>query len=306
MRVFRPLVLTLLWVLGGGILSLSAQNRVVSGKVLDTNQQPLVGVAVLVDGTTKGVTTSENGSFSIQVSAKEIVLTVSSLGYLTQKVTVAPSKNDITIYLQEDAIMLDEAVVIGYGTQKKVNLTGAVATVGGKELENRVAHSLGNMLQGSVAGLNVTTSGGKPGSTPAINIRGVTSINTADPLVLIDGVEGDLNRLNPNDVGSISIIKDASAAAVYGARAAFGVILVTTKSGSAKDGKATVRYSGRFGWEEATTSTDYENRGYWSVYAVNKFWQADNGQNFVNYNDRDMQQLLARVNDKTDRLLLKA
>ena len=190
MRVFRPLVLTLLWVLGGGILSLSAQNRVVSGKVLDTNQQPLVGVAVLVDGTTKGVTTSENGSFSIQVSAKEIVLTVSSLGYLTQKVTVAPSKNDITIYLQEDAIMLDEAVVIGYGTQKKVNLTGAVATVGGKELENRVAHSLGNMLQGSVAGLNVTTSGGKPGSTPAINIRGVTSINTADPLVLIDGVEG--------------------------------------------------------------------------------------------------------------------
>ncbi len=300
MRVFRPLVLTLLWVLGGGILSLSAQNRVVSGKVLDTNQQPLVGVAVLVDGTTKGVTTSENGSFSIQVSAKEIVLTVSSLGYLTQKVTVAPSKNDITIYLQEDAIMLDEAVVIGYGTQKKVNLTGAVATVGGKELENRVAHSLGNMLQGSVAGLNVTTSGGKPGSTPAINIRGVTSINTADPLVLIDGVEGDLNRLNPNDVGSISIIKDASAAAVYGARAAFGVILVTTKSGSAKDGKATVRYSGRFGWEEATTSTDYENRGYWSVYAVNKFWQADNGQNFVNYNDRDMQQLLARVNDKTE------
>ena len=168
MRVFRPLVLTLLWVLGGGILSLSAQNRVVSGKVLDTNQQPLVGVAVLVDGTTKGVTTSENGSFSIQVSAKEIVLTVSSLGYLTQKVTVPPSKNDITIYLQEDAIMLDEAVVIGYGTQKKVNLTGAVATVGGKELENRVAHSLGNMLQGSVAGLNVTTSGGKPGSTPAI------------------------------------------------------------------------------------------------------------------------------------------
>lgn len=300
MRVFRPLVLTLLWVLGGGILSLSAQNRVVSGKVLDANQQPLVGVAVLVDGTTKGVTTSENGSFSIQVSAKEIVLTVSSLGYLTQKVTVAPSKNDITVYLQEDAIMLDEAVVIGYGTQKKVNLTGAVATVGGKELENRVAHSLGNMLQGSVAGLNVTTSGGKPGSTPAINIRGVTSINTADPLVLIDGVEGDLNRLNPNDVGSISIIKDASAAAVYGARAAFGVILVTTKSGSAKDGKATVRYSGRFGWEEATTSTDYENRGYWSVYAVNKFWQADNGQNFVNYNDRDMQQLLARVNDKTE------
>ena len=155
------------------------------------------------------------------------------------------------------------------------------------------------LLQGSVAGLNITTSSGKPGSTPAINIRGVNSINSADPLVLIDGVVGDLNRVNPNDVESISVIKDASAAAVYGARAAFGVILVTTKNGSAQDGKATVRYSGRFGWEEATTSTDYENRGYWSVYTVNKFWQADSGTNYVKYNDHDMQQLLARVNDRT-------
>ena len=297
MRVLRPLVLSLLLVLGGGITALSAQNREVSGKVLDANQQPLVGVAVLVDGTTKGVTTSENGTFKIQVPSGEAVLQVTCLGYLPQKVTVPSSRNSITIYLQEDAIMLDATVVIGYGTQKKVNLTGAVATVGSKELENRVTHSLGSMLQGSVAGLNITTSSGKPGSTPAINIRGVNSINSADPLVLIDGVVGDLNRVNPNDVESISVIKDASAAAVYGARAAFGVILVTTKNGSAQDGKATVRYSGRFGWEEATTSTDYENRGYWSVYTVNKFWQADSGTNYVKYNDHDMQQLLARVND---------
>ena len=300
MRVLRPLVLSLLLVLGGGITALSAQNREVSGKVLDANQQPLVGVAVLVDGTTKGVTTSENGTFKIQVPSGEAVLQVTSLGYLPQKVTVPSSRNSITIYLQEDAIMLDATVVIGYGTQKKVNLTGAVATVGSKELENRVTHSLGSMLQGSVAGLNITTSSGKPGSTPAINIRGVNSINSADPLVLIDGVVGDLNRVNPNDVESISVIKDASAAAVYGARAAFGVILVTTKNGSAQDGKATVRYSGRFGWEEATTSTDYENRGYWSVYTVNKFWQADSGTNYVKYNDHDMQQLLARVNDRTE------
>ena len=300
MRVLRPLVLSLLLVLGGGITALSAQNREVSGKVLDANQQPLVGVAVLVDGTTKGVTTSENGTFKIQVPSGEAVLQVTFPDYLPQKVTVPSSRNSITIYLQEDAIMLDATVVIGYGTQKKVNLTGAVATVGSKELENRVTHSLGSMLQGSVAGLNITTSSGKPGSTPAINIRGVNSINSADPLVLIDGVVGDLNRVNPNDVESISVIKDASAAAVYGARAAFGVILVTTKNGSAQDGKATVRYSGRFGWEEATTSTDYENRGYWSVYTVNKFWQADSGTNYVKYNDHDMQQLLARVNDRTE------
>ncbi len=300
MRVFRLLVLSLALTVGGGILTLFAQSRTVSGKVLDAQQQPIVGVAVLIEGTTRGTTTSENGSFTLEIPSGEAVLNATYLGYLPQKVTVPASKSEVTIFLQEDAIQLEEAVVIGYGTQKRVNLTGAVSTVSSKELENRVAHSVTNMLQGSVAGLNITTSGGKPGSTPSLNIRGVNSINSADPLVLVDGAVSDLNRVNPNDVESISIIKDASAAAVYGARAAFGVILVTTKSGSAKDGKATVRYSGRFGWEEATTSTDYENRGYWSVYAVNKFWQADSGKNFVNYTDHDMQQLLARVNDKTE------
>lgn len=301
MRVFKPLVLSLLLAIGGGILTLLAQSRTISGKVLDAQQQPLVGVAVLIDGTSKGVTTSVDGEFTIDApSSSPVTLHVTSLGYIDQKVNVPASQSIVTVYMQEDAIMLDEAVVIGYGTQKRVNLTGAVSTVGSKDLQNRVSHSLSNMLQGSVAGLNVTTSSGGPGSTASINIRGVTSINDADPLVLIDGAVGDLNRINPNDVESISVIKDASAAAVYGARAAFGVILVTTKSGSAKDGKATVRYSGRFGWEEPTTSTNYENRGYWSVYTVNKFWQADSGTNYVDYTAYDMQQLLARVNDKTE------
>lgn len=300
MSVFRPLVLSLLLAVGTGIFSLSAQDREVSGKVLDAKQQPLVGVAVLIDGTTKGATTAEDGGFTLRIPSGNVVLHVTCLGYLPQKVTVTPAKKEITVYMQEDAIMLDETVIIGYGTQKRVNLTGAVSTVGGKDLENRVSQSLTGMLQGSVPGLNITTSSGKPGSSPAINIRGYTSINGADPLILIDGAVGDMARVNPNDVESISFIKDASAAAVYGARAAFGVILVTTKSGTEKDGKATVRYSGRFGWEEATTSTDYENRGYWSVYTVNKFWQADSGTNYVNYTDRDMQQLLARVNDRTE------
>ena len=301
MRVFRPLVLTLLLIAGGGIFSLSAQNRVVTGQVMDAKQQPLMGVAVLIEGTTKGTTTTETGDFSIEVAPGETTLSFLYLGYLPQKKNIAGNQDKVTVYLQEDAIMLDEAVVIGYGTQKRVNLTGAVSTVSSKDLENRVSHSLSNMLQGSVAGLNVTTSSGKPGSTASINIRGVNSINSASPLVLVDGVVGDINRVNPNDVESISVIKDASAAAIYGARAAFGVILVTTKSGAAKDGKATVRYSGRFGWEEATSSTDYENRGYWSVYEVNRFWRVEQGgQNYIQYNDHDMQQLLARVNDKTE------
>lgn len=191
-------------------------------------------------------------------------------------------------------------MVVGYGKQKKVNLTGAVASVGGEELENRVTKSLSSMLQGTVAGLNVTTSSGVPGSSASINVRGITSIHESEPLVLIDGAVGDIDRVNPNDVESISVIKDASAAAIYGARAAFGVILVTTKSGAAKGGKATVRYSGRFGWQAPTTSTDYETTGYWSVYTINQFWQANSGTLYVDYTDQDMQELWNRVNDKTE------
>lgn len=300
MKVFKLFVLLLLLLAAESISALSAQNRVVSGKVLDAQQEPLAGVTIQVSGTSKGSITAADGSFELQVSSEAIVLNFSYVGYLSQKVKVTPNQKNITVYLQEDAILLDEAVVIGYGTQKKVNLTGAIATVGSKTLENRVSHSLTNMLQGSVAGLNITTSSGVPGSSPDINVRGVTSINGAEPLMLIDGAVGDLNRVNPNDVESISVIKDASAAAVYGARAAFGVILVTTKSGSAQDGKATVRYNGRIGWESPTTSTDYETSGYWSVYTINKFWKADSGTLYLNYTDHDMQQLLARVNDKTE------
>jgi len=206
----------------------------------------------------------------------------------------------VTITIEEDSMALEETVVVGYGTQKRVNLTGAITTVDTKELENRTAHSLTNMLQGSVPGLNISTSAGNPGATGSLNIRGVTSINSADPIVLIDGAVGDMSRVNPNDVESISVIKDAAAAAVYGARAAYGVILITTKSGGDSKGKATVRYSGRLGWEEPTTSTDYETRGYWSVYTIDKFWLADGGTKYTTYTEHDMAELLARVNDKTE------
>ncbi|GAB6008235.1 SusC/RagA family TonB-linked outer membrane protein [Dysgonomonas reticulitermitis] len=300
MKVLKSFVLWLLLIVVESVSVLSAQDRVVSGQVLDEKQDPLVGVTIQVNGTTRATITAEDGSFKLQAPSEAVILNISYVGFLSQKVKISPNQKEIKVYMQEDAVLLDETVVIGYGTQKKVNLTGAVTTVSGKSLENRASHSLTNMLQGSVAGLNITTSSGVPGSSPDINVRGVTSINGASPLVLIDGAVGDLNRVNANDVESISVIKDASAAAVYGARAAFGVILVTTKSGSAQDNKATVRYSGRVGWESPTTSTDYETTGYWSVYTVNKFWKADSGTLYVNYTDRDMQQLLARVNDKTE------
>src|SRR5690554_356353 len=216
MRECRLFVLFLLLIVGGG-LSLSAQNRVISGKVFDTEQQPMVGVTVQLEGTTTGTITSLDGDFTLAVPAGEAVLKVSFVGYLTQNVKVSATQTNVTIYMEEDAVLLEETVVVGYGTQKRVNLTGSVSVVGGKELEDRVAHSVTHMLQGSVPGLNITTSSGRPGSTPAINVRGVTSINGADPLILIDGAVGDLNRVNPNDVESISVIKDAAAAAVYGA-----------------------------------------------------------------------------------------
>lgn len=300
MKVFNSYVLALLLLLAGNLSTLSAQNRTISGKVLDGLQEPLIGVSIRVEGNTIGGTTDADGMFRLRVPQGEATLIVSYVGYLTDRVKVKPGEDNLVIYMQEDAILLDEAVVIGYGTQKKVNLTGAVAMVGREKLENRATQSLASMLQGSVAGLNVTTSSGVPGSSPNINVRGTTSINSAGPLILIDGAIGELDRVNPNDVESISVIKDASAAAVYGARAAFGVILVTTKSGAANEGKATVRYSGRIGWQAPTTSTDYETTGYWSVYTVNTFWQAKNGTNYVDYTDHDMQQLLARVNDKTE------
>ncbi len=283
-------------------LSAAAQSRTISGSVSDTKGEPVMGAAVMVSGTAVGVITDIDGNFSLgTVPAGEVSLTVTCLGYKAQTISVPSAQGKVKIFLEEDDYALDESVVVGYGTQKKVNLTGAISTVAADELEKRSAHSVSAMLQGSVPGLNISTSAGSPGSSPSINIRGVTSINDAEPIVVIDGAIGDLDRVNPNDIESISVIKDAAAAAVYGARAAYGVILVTTKTGKDKDGKATIRFSGRWGWESPTTSTEYEDRGYWSVETINRFWRpSHSGSNYIDYNENDMLELLRRVNDKTE------
>ncbi len=201
MKVTKSLILSLLLAIVGG-LSLAAQNRTVSGTVVDTMDEPLAGVTVMQVGTQNGGMTDIDGKFSLQVPSDAVELSFTYVGFKAQRVKVAPGENDIQVVMHEDAVMLEETVVIGYGTQKKVNLTGAVASVGSKDLENRVSHSVTNMLQGSVAGLNITTSSGVPGSSPAINVRGQTSINATSPLVLVDGAEGDLANVNPNDVES--------------------------------------------------------------------------------------------------------
>ena len=300
MRVFKTFAVTLLLTLAACIGAF-AQSRTVSGKILDNQQQPLIGAAVMISGTNTGTTTDVDGNFSMSVPSGDVVLEVSSLGYITRKVSVPATKSSVNVTLEEDNMTLNETVVVGYGTQKKVNLTGAISVVDDKALKDRSSHNLVTMLQGSVPGLNITTQSGNPGSTGKLNIRGFTSINEANPIVLIDGALGDLEDVNPNDVESISVIKDAAAAAVYGARAAYGVILVTTKKGSSDDGKAKIRYSGKFGWEAPTTSTDYEDRGYWSVYTLDKFWKTQAaGTPYTGYTEHDMMELLARVNDKTE------
>lgn len=299
MKVITRLLLVMALVLMG-LPSAFAANRELKGTVVDSENEPLIGVSVQAVQNKAAVATDVDGNFTLRVPEGPVTVKFSYVGYAPQTIKVGPTENNIQVVMREDAMVLDAAVVIGYGSQKKANITGAVAAVDGKALENRPAISIANMLQGSVAGLNVTTSSGVPGESAALNVRGQTSINGGSPLVLIDGAIGDIDMVNPNDVESISVIKDASASAVYGARAAYGVILVTTKSGAAKDGQAIVRFNARAGWETPTTSTDFVTQGYWSVYTVNQFWSARAGDNYIDYNHNDMMELLARVNDKTE------
>lgn len=215
----------------------------ISGTVSDENG-PLPGATVVVQGTSNGVSTDFDGNFSIQASAGD-VLEVSYVGFQTQQITVSANQDTIAAVLAADN-ELEEVVVTGYGTQKKVNLTGAVAAVSGEVLEDRPIVNVGEGLQGVIPNLNIDIRNGDPTSAPEFNIRGFESINGGTPLILVDNVPMDIGSLNPNDIESISVLKDASSAAIYGARAAFGVILITTKKG--KPGKAVVNLTTEFSW----------------------------------------------------------
>lgn len=299
MNITKSIIATAILLLAASAAALA--QRTVSGRVLDSSGEGIPGAGIVIQGTTKGALSDVSGEWTLDVKGGDVVLDVSCLGYSSATVTVPAGQTRVDVVLSDDNLMLEETVVVGYGTQKKVNLTGAVTAVKGDELQNRSSHDVTSMLQGAVPGLNITTSSGIMNDTPDINIRGYTSINGASPMVLIDGAEGDLSRVNPHDVESISVIKDGAAAAVYGARAAFGVILVTTKAGAEGDGKATVRYSGRWGWQSPTTSTDFETRGYWSVHTINTFWDARYpGDKYLKYSENDMNELLERVNDTVE------
>ncbi len=268
----------------------------VHGTVVDEGGLPLIGAAVMVKGTSKGEITDLDGNYSITVPAGA-TLEISYTGYLTQEVTARGG--EINVALNPDSRLLDEVVVVGYGTQKKINLTGAVDVVTAEEIGGRSASNTSSLLVGVVPNMNITQANGRPGQGSTINIRGVNSISSSGgPLVLVDGIEGSVDSVNPNDIESISVLKDASAAAVYGARAAYGVILITTKSG--KDGQAHISYTGRFSVSQPTTSTEFETRGYYSAAINDYFFTGYQGSAYTKYDAEDYYQLWIRRNDKTE------
>ena len=213
----------------------SQKQRIIKGKVTDSRGDPLPGVSVVVKGTTIGVTSDIDGNYSLEVSSNSKVLQFSFIGMKTREVKI--DKAIINVILVEDAIGLNEVVAVGFAIQKKETLSGAVGTTDAEVLKDRPVTNMGSALQGTIANLNVTNGGGNAASVPSFNIRGVTSINGGDPLILVDGIPVDIttfSRMNPEDVSKVSVLKDAASTAIYGARAAFGVLLVTTKKGQGK------------------------------------------------------------------------
>lgn len=228
--------------------------NLISGTITDEKGEPVIGANVVIEGTTQGTITDLDGKFSLAVPANS-TLKITYIGYLDQYFKVG-NKSQLSIVLKEDTQKLDEVVVVGYGTQKKVNLTGSVASVNVEEkLQGRPISNISSGLSGLVAGLDVRQSSGQPGKDDAsINIRGVGTLNNSSPMILIDGIIGSLNDVNPNDIESVSVLKDASSASIYGSRAANGVILITTKKGNR--GRIKVSYSGLFSRQEATNLFD--------------------------------------------------
>ena len=220
-----------------------AQNVTVTGTVTDATNEPLIGVNVQVKGSTIGTVTDIDGRFSLSVPGNQSVLVFSYVGYLPQEFPVG-NQRAFTVTMREDLQNLEEVVVVGYGVQRKVNLTGSVSSIKfNEELMNRPITNASQALSGKVSGIWVSQNSGKPGSDEAvIRVRGWGTLNNANPLVIIDGVEGDFNTINPNDIESISVLKDAASAAIYGSKAANGVVLVTTKTGSRNE-KTEVTFS---------------------------------------------------------------
>ena len=231
-----------------------AQNVTVKGKVADSNGEPIIGVTVMLNGNnTVGSLTDANGNYSITVPANS-TLSFSCVGFATQEEQLN-GRTTINVVLQEDTEFLDETVVIGYGTQKKRLLTGATINITGDEIQKQSTTNALGALYSSVPGVNIVQASGVPGAGYSITVRGIGTTGSASPLIVIDGVAGgNLDDLNPADIESIDILKDAASAAIYGARAANGVVLVTTRQGKIGEKKATVSFDAYTGFQQPNTN----------------------------------------------------
>ncbi len=262
----------------------------VTGKVLNSLGEPLSGVSVQLKNTTLGTTTNDKGEFELKVP-ENAVLIFSFVGYANQEVTL-DGRTSVSLTLTAIDNSMNEVVVVGYGAQKKISVTGAVDQVSGKELAKRPIANLFQGLQGLSPGLNISYAGGRPGSTPSINVRGVTTLTGggAFPLIVIDGIASatdDILRLNPSDIASITVLRDAASAAIYGARAAFGVVLITTKQG-VSGGKQRISYNNYFSWSRRTVLPDMVTDPY--IYSRVLETSTDNTPwDYVNYSDYEYQ-----------------
>ena len=262
------------------------QNSVAKGNVKDAAGEPVIGASVVVKGTTNGTITDFDGNFELSGVSKGATLEISFVGFATQTITF--NGQAINVVLKENNEMLDELVVVGYGVQKKANLTGSVASINAEALESRAVASVSAAMAGTMPGVTSIQTSGAPGAqTGSITIRGKNSINAASPLVIVDGVPGSMNNIDPQDIESISVLKDAASAAIYGVQAANGVILITTKKGKSGQ-KARVNYSGLVSWASPTAKLDFlDAAGYATLY--NEATLNDNPSATLPYSDEDIE-----------------
>lgn len=251
--------------------ALQQAGKKITGIVVDKSGEPVIGANVVVKGTTNGTITDVDGKFTLEVP-ENAILQLSYIGYNPLEIQVGKDSL-LNIVMKEDTQALDEVVVVGYGTQKKVNLTGSVSTVATEKIENRPLGSVAEGLQGTMAGVTITRQSGELGSNPTISIRGFSSLNSGGALVIVDGVPGNMNNISPNDIESVSILKDAASSSIYGARAAEGVILITTKQGKASE-KVKIQYSNNFSFQSPTILPKPNNSYDGALYANLAFTNA--------------------------------
>ena len=272
--------------------------RLAKGRITDAGGNPLIGAMVYDrDDRTISAVTDLDGRFEIEVPDGDMIV-VSLLGFKEMEIPASSATANMSLTLQEDISTLDEVVVVGYGVQKKVNVTGSVSQIKAEEMADRPVMKMTQALQGQVPNLNISFSSGQPGSSSSINIRGTGSINGGEPLILIDGIPGSLDNINVNDVESISVLKDASASAVYGARAAFGVILVTTRS--AEEGTVNVDYQGSFGVSTHAVCTDFVTDAWTNSRINDQAFFNTKGTHLFSYSDAEWNELYIRRNDKVE------